>query len=135
METGIEQDWDTSEAVWEPEGQADPGQAFEEGIQPEDTADFVPVGPAIPPEDPYLALAREYPGMECLPVEVIERIGRGEPPLSAYRAYENQQLKLALRMLDQDRERKARLAGSAGGEYGADSMDSVFAAFDAAMYD
>lgn len=41
----------------------------------------------------FVELLREYPDVTELPAPVIERMNGGETPLSAYRAYENQQLK------------------------------------------
>ena len=41
----------------------------------------------------FVELAREYPGIKEFPPEVIQAVAKGEKPLSAYRAWENKQLR------------------------------------------
>ena len=44
----------------------------------------------------YAALLREHPGLTELPTPVLARMQSGEGPLSAYRAFENEQLRARL---------------------------------------
>lgn len=86
--------------------------------------------------DPYLALLKEYPQIKStgdMPPQVMERIAAGETPLSAYRAWENEQLKaqMAARRAEQKNRRAA--PGSADGLNGREQGDAFSAGFDAAF--
>lgn len=73
------------------------------------------------------AFTKEYPDVdiEKLPVEVIEDINNGEKLMSAYRAYENRQLKSELEALRKNDANKKKATGSVKDNSGAgESKDS-----------
>ena len=81
----------------------------------------------------YKALAAEYPELREIPPEVAQRIAQGETPLSAYRAYELQQLRQKLTVLEKTQENKEKSPGSVAGNTPTEEGDSFLNAFDAAF--
>lgn len=60
----------------------------------------------------YLALANAYPGLKELPAQVVQAIRNGEPPLAAYRAYENAQLRQELEAVKTNTRNQSKAMGS-----------------------
>ena len=86
--------------------------------------------------EPYLELVRAYPNLTSLPPEVVQRIGAGERPLEAYRAYELQQAKAEIETLRAAQKAKAAdeknrktAAGSAAGVGNGKEQDEFLAGF------
>lgn len=86
--------------------------------------------------EPYLELVRAYPNLTSLPPEVVQRIGAGERPLEAYRAYELQQAKTEIETLRAAQKAKAAdeknrktAAGSAAGVGNGKEQDEFLAGF------
>ena len=86
--------------------------------------------------EPYLELVRAYPNLTSLPPEVVKRIGAGERPLEAYRAYELQQaraeietLKAAQKAKAADERNRKTAAGSAAGVGNGKEQDEFLAGF------
>lgn len=86
--------------------------------------------------EPYLELVRAYPNLTSLPPEVVQRIGAGERPLEAYRAYELQQakaeietLKAAQKAKAADEKNRKTAAGSAAGVGNGKEQDEFLAGF------
>lgn len=73
-----------------------------------------------------------YPDVREFPEEVAEQIKNGMPPLDAYRAYENKQLRAQLDALTQSEKNVKTSLGSAKGEAGSDDdFDSLMAVYNA----
>ena len=67
-------------------------------------------------QEAYAALLREYPDVKSLPDEVTQAVAAGEQPLTAYRAYENKQLKNEIAVLKKAAENKQKSTGSLIGD-------------------
>lgn len=67
---------------------------------------------AMEKQEQYNALAREYPGLKELPAQVVQAIRNGEPPLAAYRAYENAQLRQELEAVKTNTRNQSKAMGS-----------------------
>jgi hypothetical protein len=63
----------------------------------------------------FLQLLAEYPDVKELPPEVMNAVVNGEAPLSAYRAWENKQLKAQLAAQKTDQRNRNTAPGSAQG--------------------
>lgn len=80
-------------------------------------------------QNQFAKLFEEHPEAKQLPPEVIEAVARGEEPISAYRAYENRQLKEKLKVLQQSQKNAASSIGSVKGDAGANSADAFLSGF------
>lgn len=77
----------------------------------------------------FMEFVKAYPDVREFPAEVIEAIKGGEKPLSAYRAYENRQLKAQLAALRQNEENRKKTPGSLSGEGPAPDADAFLSGF------
>lgn len=80
-------------------------------------------------QNQFAKLFEAHPEAKQLPPEVIEAVARGEAPISAYRAYENRQLKEKLKVLQQSQKNAASSIGSVKGDAGANSADAFLSGF------
>lgn len=85
---------------------------------------------------PFVELLQAYPAIQSvadMPPQVLERIAAGEAPLSAYRAWENGQLKAQIAARAAEGKNRRRAPGSAGGLNGREKNDAFSAGFDSAF--
>lgn len=80
-------------------------------------------------QNQFAKLFEVHPEAKELPTEVIEAVSKGEEPISAYRAYENRQLKEKLKVLQQSQKNTAMAIGSVKGDAGANSADAFLSGF------
>lgn len=76
------------------------------------------------------AFVRAYPEVREFPPEVLSRISSGEPVLSAYRAWENEQLRAQLSAAKQNDKNRQTAVGSARGDGAGETPDDFLAGFD-----
>lgn len=81
-------------------------------------------------EEQLRQLAREYPELDELPVEVLDALLDGEEPRMAYLAYENRQLRKNLAAAERDRENQKKAFGSALGNAEGGESDPFLCGFD-----
>lgn len=72
---------------------------------------------------------KEYPEVKEFPQEVYDKIAAGESPLSAYRAYENRELKVRLAAMEQNAKNRKTSVGSAKGDGAGEETDDFLSGF------
>lgn len=78
----------------------------------------------------FADFVQEYPGVKEFPPEVKAAIESGETPLSAYRAWENRQLKAQLAAMEQAKKNATKAVGSVAGDAPPEAVDDFLAGFE-----
>ena len=72
---------------------------------------------------------KEYPEVKEFPQEVLDKIAAGESPLTAYRAYENRELKVRLAAMEQNAKNRKTSVGSMKGDGAGGEVDDFLSGF------